>query len=283
MLKLLALVLGLTSMDPASSLPAQDPQAGPKQAGDGAGEKEPVDLDRIREAWNVEASGPITLLLKSPAVREEIGLEPDQVKEIQDLNGIRMQELNDAIRQSYRVGQEGSDRLDTEIFTPRVEILNREMDGKLGKILEPEQYERLLEITLQIAGPLAVVRPEIQRRLKVPPPQAALIRDVYQRYVEAVEPCKKHRHSVFTALRQAEDPDEYRSLRKQLARSDEDLKRLRAEAARAIAKLLSRRQKDRFNEMLGEPFDRMADLAPPDLPPDLLQTQDGGRQAPGRR
>jgi hypothetical protein len=153
------------------------------------------------------------------------------------------------------------------VLTQRVRnaqnALNKETEEALLNVLDSRQRARLYQLQLQLAGTAAMTRPDVQERLNMDPAQIELIkqaiddgRQEIERFVgvppelgKAVtaDPEKKGGVKVDPAYKnQLRDALQKRSVMAQKARKSIDQR---------IFKLLTKRQRETFRKMLGEPAD----------------------------
>jgi hypothetical protein len=142
-------------------------------------------------------------------------------------------------------------------------VLNKEAEAALLSVLDSRQRARLFQLQLQLAGTAALTRPDVQERLNMDPAQIELIkqaidegRQEIERFVGVppalgravtADPQRKGGVKVDPAYKdQLRDALQKRSVMAQKARESIDQR---------IFKLLTKRQRETFRKMLGEPVD----------------------------
>src|SRR5439155_13653413 len=62
-----------------------------------------------------------------------------------------------------------------------------ENEAAISQVLEPRQRRRLLQIALQMEGPLAVARPEIAAEMNLGPVEVEYLQEIMREYKEAAD------------------------------------------------------------------------------------------------
>jgi Spy/CpxP family protein refolding chaperone len=177
------------------------------------------------------------MILMAPAVQTELKLTDDQKSKVYTL-----------AQESGKRGRE----IVQEAFMPNADpmqmrsagaALREANDRSIAKVLKPAQKARLDEIVLRYEGPLATARPEIAKKLAVTQSQSQKIQGIMMELAVS-------QRQMAILVRQGgnytnRDRDK---LAAQAAK-------LRETAVQQVAKVLTRKQKDQFNKMLGEAFD----------------------------
>jgi len=131
--------------------------------------------------------------------------------------------------------------------------------------------DRLEQIRLQQEGPLAVARPEIQEKLNIGPEQIALIESIMAEMNEARGQMSQSGSEMFSQLVGPRDDDEDQKARRarmkspqfaaQTKKMQSQMQKLRQrsdqlerQAIQEISRVLTKRQRQAFDRMLGEPF-----------------------------
>jgi Spy/CpxP family protein refolding chaperone len=222
-------------------------------------------------------------LLDNPAVQEELMLTADQKARIKQL-AARLDrrrrelfaELNHRLSRNRNTlgvaGQPGQSGQEDAAAQPAagsamreiVETTQAEADALFATILKKSQRERLDQIELRRQGQLAVLRPDIAEKLNIGPDQQEQLEMVISEAREEVLQFVQDRRQAI--LRNA-TPDGRLDGKAMRARAESpagkaELAQMRQRGAqiqdrtiREIGKVLTRRQKERFNALLGKPFD----------------------------
>jgi hypothetical protein len=196
---------------------------------------------------------PVAILL-SPAVQTELKLTDEQKSEIYTLareSSERGREvMRDALFQNGDLMQMRNAGMD----------LRKSNDRAIAKLLKPKQKARFDQIVLRYDGPLAAARPEIAEKLNITKTQNQKIQLVIQDMMRT-------QYQMVVMMRQS---GTYTS-RMRSSITTESAK-LRETAGQHISKVLSRKQKDTFNAMLGEPFD-LSKIDPDRISPSDAETK----------
>jgi hypothetical protein len=299
--------VGLALILSASPSPASSPQARPMKetvrgADDGA--KNPV---RPRGPGGVGGMGVNTpvLMLTSEVARKELKIRPDQKLKIIDVNDRFNRKREAAFKDLTKEGG----RVDREALMAMIADLRAENESALAEVLDPGQRRRLAQIILQFEGPLALVKPEVAAAINLDPDQVATIRGMVEQYKEAQEQLWEAHDDSLKSLRdqrmgpppgspgagakaKATSADGRRAavevtpkpgiprVDPQIAAMNDRFQResntLLDSTVRQVSRVLSRRQKEAFNKLLGEPFDsnplgQGVDRGGQDSPPTILE------------
>ena len=207
-----------------------------------------------------------SLLLRNPEVEKELKITPEQKSQLAAVNTERERWFERATREF----QQGKQKLaDNGAGPDQVQALARQQselaqerredfDAALVKVLSAKQRERLAQIKLQAEGPMAFTRPEIQQRLNMDEEQVAMIGEIVAEGRAALS-------------QEAALPPELRPARPLSAEEREQLHssqayktavgktrtaaiEVRERTMQAIAKVLTKKQRDKYQSMRGEPF-----------------------------
>jgi hypothetical protein len=199
-------------------------------------------------------------LLAAPAVQEELGLTKKQREQIASLEDRRSRRMMESFA-SLPPGHPGSRN---EAMKPVVRALRLEKWQVLDGVLSKAQKKRLLEIALQTEGPLAVLWPEIQAELRLAPGQQVVLAELetgirssltaYRRSIRAVYYRPDPEHPMPPGSPE-EARDRVTAHAEQLDQARSGFLTSRERAEQQIARILTRKQKERFNRMMGEPFE----------------------------
>ena len=209
--------------------------------------------------------------LKHPQIREELHLTLKQreyfANFIEERHRDHLVELardkNDELPNDMRTLQFALQELDYRV----------ESDRLASAALTPTQRKRLTELTLQIIGPLALIDPEIQRRLNFSPEQQELVHTIYLNYL--LNKTEIHRDMIGPLNEKlkkqnwkvSKDPQElakfYESVTPHLDASYKKMGDQRAKVVAALIKLLTKGQRRKFDAMLGEALENLEDFTRP--------------------
>lgn len=161
-------------------------------------------------------------------------------------------------------GGQGGDRPDFTEMQANMQALQKETEATYTKILEPAQKKRLAEIDLQNTGPLAVLRPEIAKKLNINELQMARIEEAQQGTRDAMGEIFSAQRENFAQFRTQDGGFDREAMKAQM-QSDagkaqmERLKKqtegLTKNEVSSIGKILTTKQKANFEKMKGKPFD----------------------------
>ena len=180
---------------------------------------------------------PMFSLLMNETVREEIELMPDQaeaLKKIRDDNGGR----GDRPDFDFRSASEEERREFMEKMRSQREETMKELKGKLEEVLLPNQFDRLREISIQVAGVAALGSPEVQQELGISEEQIASLS-------ETREKIQGEMRDKMREMMQSGNRDGMR----------EAFEGVRKEIEEKVLAVLTAEQSEKFEEMKGEPFE----------------------------
>jgi len=128
--------------------------------------------------------GSNVMLLAMPEVGAEVAVRDDQQKQAEEL----CEDLQEQIRSSFaNINFEELPRLSAEERQKRfedsrkkTEEATKEADGRLSRILDAEQLERLNQLRLQREGVAAFARPEVAKQLGLSDEQQSTIRSIQE-------------------------------------------------------------------------------------------------------
>ncbi|MCS7263611.1 MAG: hypothetical protein NZ805_02120 [Armatimonadetes bacterium] len=174
--------------------------------------------------------GPMMMLglLRSPQVQRELKITEEQ--------RTKLEQLGEQLREKFRgLGQELRD-LPPEERGKRVESMNAEVEKELAKVLDEKQLKRLKQIALQFEGYAALARPSVAKEVGLTEGQLKQIREILR---EANE----KRRDLFQQGPPADPQARFQEMRKIRDWVDEQ-----------IGKLLTEQQKQKWQQLVGEPF-----------------------------
>jgi hypothetical protein len=135
------------------------------------------------------------------------------------------------------------------------------LDGLLMKPLDKSQRVRLGQLRIQVEGPMALLRPEVQERLNLDPAQVALIRGVITTgreeliAVSALPDKLAEQGSSFRSPEQVRELNKSKDYQAEVAKSKQAALKSRASTMQKIRKLLTKGQRARYESLAGPPFD----------------------------
>jgi hypothetical protein len=207
---------------------------------------------------------PAQVLFDKPAVQEELKISPSQLQrwrqvvEEQDRD-TRIPDMLKAIREELKMNP------DPELEEERMAQLRavqttirKEYEAKLTKVLDSRQRDRLGEIQLQAEGPMAFTRPAIQERLNLDPFHIAAIQEIVSEGRQAMTKASEVPNEVFPRGGRAQSRQkllETKNFQDELEKRRKAMSDARRQTMQLIAKLLTKGQRARYQQMLGEPFD----------------------------
>jgi len=188
-------------------------------------------------------------LLRIPAVQDELNLLDEQKQALgklgeemrrrgEDGSGQRDGPPEDARRFDFRNASEE----ERKAFFAKMQAQQKERAGKtleqLEELLLPDQLERLEQLALQRRGLMALVDPEIQEQLGITTEQIAQLQEARGKQESTMR-------DRFREMMQAGDRDQIR----------EKMAEFREEMEKQVMEVLTTAQKQKLEEMKGEPFD----------------------------
>jgi hypothetical protein len=224
-------------------------------------------------------------LLKSPEVQKSLELK---AKQIEDIGRIRDQtkEARKQVEGVHGKGKEkgkakGDDpvakeqeRIVREAMNGELAEVERQTDRQINTVLDTRQQTRLTQIVLRVEGPSAFLTDELIDALGITPDQVEGIREILNGMRDEQDQYKESQKQSFE-LAKASGDFELEKIRKdrRKAQSRAYTYRLSKQVMAQIARVLTRRQRDKYNKMLGEAFD-LARLTGPDGQPLLDESAD---------
>jgi hypothetical protein len=256
----IGLAIALTAPAPMSR--AQSPSRQPGAGSRPEGNLVPGPRPRNTRALAVLRGSPTpVLLVKWKAVQKELKVTESQVRKIEAINDGFDRRRKDFVQEMTRAGG----RVDNQALMAMIGDARRENEAALAQVLEPRQWKRLDQIALQIEGPLALAKPEIAARVNLWPEQLEEIQTILRQMDESEGRRWQDQLERLGATnpggdRQAGGKGEDKSRREkretsQLDQMGQDSDKVREAAIRQIGRVLTRRQRAAFNQMLGAPFD----------------------------
>ena len=209
------------------------------------------------------------ILLVSPLVLEALQPSEEQRAKLRDLERAVTEGAYDAIKKSAKIPKDinspAEDPFD-RAMGEAMAVLRAKQEAAVARILTSGQVRRLWEIAIQVGGPLAVTWPEVQDRLNMSPNQRLQVRAILDGYVTARSEVQASRAKISRAFYDShldEFGEAWRRSHRAMLAEKADLfdelygkeESLRAEVARQIGRVLTKRQARLLDEIGGEPFD----------------------------
>jgi hypothetical protein len=206
-------------------------------------------------------------LVMRPELQEELGLTATQIAKLKSAidDGHEAAKARGQERMLMRI--ELQKRGDAEALAAlkkndlaRIYMLTSESEAPLLKILDPRQRSRLEQLQLQADGPMALRRPEIQRRLNMTPGQIEMIEEIVSEGREAMSQAATVPKGLLPGGPNFGAEDRKKLLESEKFRSTVQEKRaavirVRQAMSTRFEKQLTKKQRASFQKMLGDPFD----------------------------
>jgi hypothetical protein len=219
-------------------------------------------------------------LLRTPEIQKELKLTKEQLakishiteesktakKKVEEAHGKGKGSQKGKAKAEDPVAKE-QERLAREAMGGDFAELERETDQQLNVILDSRQRTRLTQIVLRIQGPSAFLTPELIDALALGPEQLELIGEILSGVKDRQDQYKESQKQAGELVKAsgAFDLEKVRkSQQKTQARSF--AYKSNKEVMPQIGKVLTRRQREIYNRMLGEAFD-LAKLTGPEGQP----------------
>ena len=187
--------------------------------------------------------GDVLGLLRSPEIREELELMPDQVEALQTLEKRMRDQPRDKSDFNPRdydfrnASEEEKAELFKKIQSRRAEQLTQQKQ-QLEEVLMPEQMERLEQLAIQVQGLMALGDPQVQKEIGLSSSQ--------------VDQLKKIRSDQDGKMREGLR-DMWQSGKREDMR--EKMMEMRKGIESSMLEVLDTNQKEKFESMKGKPFD----------------------------
>jgi len=238
--------------------------------------KQPPRTTQTRTSF---VNSPPNRLLENPAVLKDIKLTESQKLELQKLE-TRATDLYKKEGEAFKsaVKELGDEPSQDDLMALRqrrgaeLRVLSEEIDASYLKILNPKQRERLTQIRLQLEGPIALLKPDLQKRLNLAPDQIQQIREIFMAGVDELKRVKDLRdenvvnNSQRKEVATKSNPTEKRPMReidkskqadyeKEKNNLENEAKQIRLNVIQRIDRILTKKQRETFHRMEGELFD----------------------------
>jgi Spy/CpxP family protein refolding chaperone len=212
---------------------------------------------------------PEDYLLAFPSVQEELKITSAQKSRLDEI-GANFRSESDRLEKQRQDGlQELGDQPDPQAladFQRKVRVSGVALDDQkvasMMKALDGPQRVRLEQIRLQAEGPFAFTRPELQRRLNLSDDQIALLTTIIR---DGRQEARQVLGRASDVLANAAilgpgpvlkvDPAQRDAVKSAFEKSQKEAAKLRGSLDRTIAKALTRKQRETYQKLLGEPFD----------------------------
>ena len=181
---------------------------------------------------------PELMLLRIPEVREELGTKDDQNKQLDELFA-SMQPPERPNFEELQKLSEDERRERMEAMRAKQEASFREIEEKLGNILDEKQLARFRQLRLQRQGVGALMRPELAKQLELTEEQ----RDKIRKIQEGARP-EGRGPGNFQEMSDEERREFFTQMRERREKADAE-----------ILAVLTDEQKTKWNELQGEKFD----------------------------
>jgi len=116
------------------------------------------------------------MLLQREDVQEDLALTSEQKSSLKDIQ----QNQTDKMRASFEEMRASGTRPDPTTMRETMTKMMKEVDAEVNKVLKPEQQTRLKEISIQLDGNKAVMKPEIQKDLAITDAQKAKLKTLQE-------------------------------------------------------------------------------------------------------
>jgi Spy/CpxP family protein refolding chaperone len=219
-------------------------------------------------------------LLRTPQIQNELKLTKEQIakitriaeeaktskKKVEEAHGKGKGREKGKTKADDPVAKE-QERLAREAMGGDFADLERETDLQISAILDSRQRTRLTQIVLRVQGPSAFLTPELIDALALGPEQLELIQEILTS-VKAEQEQYKESQKQAGELVKASGAFDLEKVRKnqQKTQARSFAFKLNKEVMPQIGKVLTRRQREIYNRMLGDSFD-LAKLTGPEGQP----------------
>jgi Spy/CpxP family protein refolding chaperone len=166
---------------------------------------------------------PLHQLAANEAVQTELKVTDDQKKGIEEI----VTEAREALR--------GARNLNAEERQKKTSETRQKVDGRLEKLLKPDQYNRLTQIDLQQRGPIVLSQKKAADQMELTQEQRKEFRELQQNLTKEAAKLREG------GTRGAE--------------LNEKTAKLRQEASEKVVKSLTDAQKKNWQKLTGDPFD----------------------------
>ncbi len=223
-------------------------------------------------------------LLRTPEVQKELELKPEQIEKLARI-GEQAKQAKKQVESATKDKAKGKAKADDSVAKQQERLARDAMEGALSEVmqgfdervnavLDRRQRSRLTQIVLRVQGPSAFRTPELIEALGLGPDQVDAIGEILDG-ARGEQDQQKERQKRSSELSKASGDFALEKVRK-----DQEKAQSRAYAYKMtkrimpeIGKILTRRQRDQYNRMLGGPFD-LTTLTGPDGQPLIDESAD---------
>ncbi len=174
------------------------------------------------------------MLLQREDVQAELKLSDDQKSKLSSFR----EKQQSKMRETFQAAMQGGERPDPTKMQEIFAKMNEESNKELATILTADQSKRLRELSVQRAGSMAVIMPDVQKEIGISDAQKTRIQSLQKMQQEANQ-------SLFEKMRDGElDRDQLREKMQGNQKALED----------EVAKVLTEDQKTKLKALGGAPF-----------------------------
>ena len=183
---------------------------------------------------------PVTQLLQSKTVREELKLTEEQTS--------KLKEWGTEFQTKMREKRDGIPREEMREKLPAIMAeMQKTVWKDLGEVLKPEQVKRLKQVEFQVSGLRALGNPETAAALKVTDDQKEKLKSVLDDSGKEMRDLSEEYGGRFPGQRPT-DPDKAKEFDKKSAKISKD-------ATAKAMEVMTAEQKKQYAEMAGDPID----------------------------
>jgi hypothetical protein len=216
-------------------------------------------------------------LLRTPEVQKELKVTSQQVKKIASI-AEQAKTTKKRVEEAHGKGKgrekgkpkaddpiaKEQDRVAREAMQGDLAGLERDTDQQLSAILDSRQRARLTQIVLRVEGPTAFLTPELIDALALGPEQLELIREIMAGVNAERDQYKESQKQASELVKASADLDLEKMHKNQEKRQTRGFAyKLNNQVMPRIGRVLTRRQRQIYNRMLGNSFD-LAKLTGPE-------------------
>ena len=221
----------------------------------------------VTDAELLESYKKYDLLMFYPSVHKELKVTPSQRTQLLKIYEKQLRHIED-LKKKFEQLPPTEDplvkkqRLSHFILTRKsfqAEIIEKEMI----RVLNIEQRRRLNEILLQAEGPIAFLRPEVQDQLNIVPIQLMRIQENIIKCRNSIEQTRALSYNIRKYVQPdpedrskiVVDPQHQEEVYTKVKNQHNQRMQIRNSLVIAVDKLLSKRQREAYLKMKGNPFD----------------------------
>jgi hypothetical protein len=198
---------------------------------------------------------PHNFLLDVPSVQQDLQLNPDEllrVAKIREKYRASLQILTKETRdktQELRIEKAEQAIINAEVekSTAVQRVMLANLDRELIEALDRKARDRLKEIRIQVEGPMAFTRQEVQREIGIQPARIVAIEDIVD---EGREEIIRTTPTPTALTREGGQAQQDR-----LHGAVQTARRVRESLIKKITSILDENQNRAYQDMLGKPFD----------------------------